>query len=290
MSCDLGRTWTADQQVAAESEDNWHRSYTPKSLAYGEGRFIFLTGWGTNSVAHVSANGVDWTSKTLDTAYGGIGYDRGRFILVGNRHLSASEDGGATWKVLSDVPTPAPDRETAAFEGVWAAGADGSATFLLKGSNKWASMSSCRGSRHTAIGLTGGFAAGLGLLVSVGDEGNTCVVDSVSGADRGAGSIGKKVSGRVVFMGDAFWLADNDAIYTSVNGVAWTRRALPSGVRFDHVARATAGTYVGVSTDGDRFYYSDDGENWKAGKGPTGNGLLRVVFGYGAASAKCPTR
>jgi hypothetical protein len=288
MSCDLGRTWIADQQIAPEADDNWHRSYTPKGLTFGGGKFIFLTGWGTDSMAHVSTNGIDWTSQQLDTAYGGIGYDQGRFVLVGNRHLSASEDGAATWKVLSDVPTPTADRETAAFDKVWAAGADGSAAFRLAGSDKWVSMPNCTGSRHTSIGITGGFAAGLGVLVSVGDQGNTCAVDLASGAGRGAGTIGTKISGRVAFLGNAFWLANGNAIYTSTNGVAWSQRALPQGVRFDLVARSNSGTYVGVSADGDRFYYSDDGENWKAGSGPSGNGLLRVVFGYGAPSSKCP--
>lgn len=30
-SCDDGATWGADVQVAPEADDDWHRSYTPKS-------------------------------------------------------------------------------------------------------------------------------------------------------------------------------------------------------------------------------------------------------------------
>lgn len=70
------------------------------------GRFIFLSGWGTNSVARLSSNGIDWPSNRLDTAYGGVGYDQGRFVLVGNRHLSASDNDGTTGKVFWGVPTP----------------------------------------------------------------------------------------------------------------------------------------------------------------------------------------
>ncbi len=148
-------------------------------------------------------------------------------------------------------------------------------------------MPGCTGSRHTSIGINGGFAVGRGVLVSVGDNGDTCTVDVATGAGRGTGSIGTRLEGRVAFLGDAFWVANGDAVYTSTDGVSWSRRALPQGVRFEIMARSKSGTYVGVARDGDHFYYSDDGQNWKAGSGPSGNGLLRVVFGYGTASSQC---
>jgi hypothetical protein len=288
MSCDGGRSWIADQQVADESEDDWHRSYTPKSLAYGDGTFVFLTGWGADSVAWVSANGIDWTEQALDTTYGGVGFDRDRFVLVGNRHLAESRDGGGSWPVLEEVEASTYDRDAAAFTGIWAAGADGAVETRRPG-GEWTQLASCTGARHGSIGVTGGFEVGLGRLVSFGDDGDTCAIDIATGADLGAGAIGSRLSGRAAFVGDAFWVVTDGSIHSSHDGLAWSSRDLPDGVDFDLVARSGTGTYVGISGSGDRFYYSDDGLEWNEADGPSGNGLLRVVAGYGSPSADCPT-
>ena len=152
----------------------------------------------------------------------------------------------------------------------------------------WARLASCSGQRHTAIGVRGGFAAGLGRMVSFGDGGATCVVDATTGADLGAGDLGVgSVDGYGAFVGDAFWMVTGGAIHASTDGLSWSSRALPGGVDFDRVARAEDGTYVGVG-GGDRFYWSDDGETWTRADAPAGNGILRVVAGWGAPSAQCP--
>jgi hypothetical protein len=53
------------------------------------------------------------------------------------------------------------------------------------------------------------------------------------------------------------------------------------------IARSAMGTYVGVSGDGDNFYFSDDGTTWRKAIGRAGNGLLFLVSGHGSPSAQC---
>ena len=284
-TCDFGRTWIADQSAAPESEDDWHRSYTPKGLAYGDGRFVFLSGWGTTSTAWVSEDGMTWVERPLGESYGAVGYDGDRFVLVGNRNIAASADGFMTSEVLPD-PAASFDRAGGAYPGLWAAGADGNVETLLPG-GAWTAVTSCTGPRHGAIGQSGGFGFGLGRLVSLGTNGDTCVVDARTGEDLGAGSLGAATEGRPTFVGDAFWVPAGATIYASTDGLSWTARPLTGGVSLDVIARADTGQYVGLR-GGDGFFYSDDGETWSAGEGPAGNGLLYLAFGYATPSSRCP--
>lgn len=286
-SCDGGRTWGADQQDASEGDDDWHRSFTPKGLAYGGGHFVFLTGWGTDSSVHVTTDGATWTSRALDTSYGAVGWSDGRFVLVGNRRLAASADGSRFEPLTQEAASF--DRAGGAFDGVWAAGADGSVEVSL-GGVAWQRVASCSGTRHGHIGFEGGFAAGGGVLLSVGHDGNTCAVDVATREDLGAGSVGRPTPGPPTHAEGAFVLATGGRLHRSVDGVSWTEQNLPAGVAFELVARASDGTWVGVSQDGDRFFFSDDGTNWQRGTGPSGNGLLYVMAGRVAVSERCPER
>ena len=286
MSCDRGRTWIADKSVAPESQDNDHQTYTPKGLAYGGGTFVFLTGWGNDSTTWVSKNGIDWTQQKQQDPFGGVGFDDGQFILVGNRLLIGSQDLAATWSPLN-VVKPAYDRDAAAFTGIWAAASDGQVVARRKGGT-WTALSGCVGQRHGGIGGSGGFAAGFGVMISVGDAGNTCGITIATGEALAAGKINAAVRGKPTFVGDAFWVATGDSIYSSSNGITWAGRALPMNVRFELVARDASGTYAGVSQSGDTFYYSDDGQRWTKAKAPTGNGLVNIVAGAGVPSAQCP--
>ncbi len=288
MSCDLGRTWIADQIDGNPGEvDDWHRPYTPRNLAYGDGTFVFLTGWGQNGQVLVSQNGIDWEKRPMPSFYGGVGYDDGRFIVVGNiGAIQVSDDRGDTWEGDYSVPQPSNMRAASVFDGVWVAGADGIVeTYLSDG--VWRRLNSCEGARHGSLGLSGGFAAGLGILVSVGDNGDTCALDIVSGEDLGAGRIGTNVSGRPTFDGDTIVVSSGNSLYRTIDGISWTSHSLPTGVAFDLIARAESGTYVGIR-EGGTYYYSDDGEQWFRGTGPEGEWFTDLVFGWGMPSEQCP--
>lgn len=286
-SCDRGRTWIADQMVAPESQDNEHQPYTPKGMTYGDGTFIFLTGWGTASTTWTSSNGVTWTQKKHDTGFGGIGFDKGTFVAIGGNYVALSVDKGVTW-TRSSAPKSPLNRENAAFDGIWAGGSDGQVVTMRTGGTSWVPLSGCRGRRHGGIGMDGGYAAGLGFMVSVGDDGDTCGINIATGAPLAAGKISAVIRGKPSFVGDAIWIASGDKLHTTTDGVGWVSRTLPTGVRFDLVARSASGTFAAASGSGDSFYFSDDGERWTKATGPSGNGLNFLLAGAGSPSPQCP--
>jgi len=284
MSCDKGRTWVANQFVS--TQDGEHSTFTPKGLTYANGTFVFLSGWGNPSTTWISRNGVDWLEQKHQTGFAGLGVDAGQFVLVGTNYHEGSKDNGSTWTKLSAATTDL-GREGAAFDGIWAAGSDGTARVLRKGTSSWASIAGCTGSRHGGIGADGGFMAGLGIMLSVGNEGDVCGVNVANGTAIAASKINATVRGKPAFVGDGFMIATGDKIFSSSNGVNWTTRTLPMAVRIDLVARDGMGTYVGINLDGKSFFYSDDGMTWTKAIAPQGNGMVAVRAGAGSPSALC---
>ncbi|MBL8913198.1 MAG: hypothetical protein JNM17_21055 [Archangium sp.] len=280
-SCDDGATWGADARVAAENDDDWHRAYTPKYLTFGAGKFVFLSGWGTASTAWVSENGGStWTSSVLSTTYGGVGFADGRFVLVGNRNIAGAPDTASGWAVDPMAPESMYDRAAAAFDGVWAAGADGNVQVKRSGAAMWQSVSQCTGTRHTSIGFSGGFTVGNGRLLSIGDNGDVCVVDVATGLHLGNSTLGSNAGMRAFFDGTHFLAATDDRLVRSTDGMTWTAQTLPMGVRFDHIVRSSTRRLIGVSSGGARAWFSDDdGATWQSATFPSGNGLLYVSVG-----------
>lgn len=136
--------------------------------------------------------------------------------------------------------------------------------------------------------LTAVAGVGLGVMVSVGDDGNTCGIEIATGQPLAAGKIPASVRGKPSFVGDAFMVATGDVIHTSTDGITWATRSLPSDVRFELVARDSSGTYAGVSQSGDVFYFSDDDLRWTKAKAPAGNALVNLIAGAGSTSTQCP--
>lgn len=277
-SCDGGATWIGDQQMAPESEDDWHQTYSPKSLAYGDGTFVFLTGWGNDSSVHVTHDGVTWTSTMLGTTYGGVGHDGARFLLVGNRELAESTDGGLTWTLLAE-PESTYDRAADAFAGVMVAGADGDVETLRAGTDAWQPLAGCMGARHGHLGFEGGFAAGGGILLSLGHDGDSCAMDIATGTALEPGSIGADVRFRPRYFDGAFHIASGDQIHRSTDGVTWTATPLPSGVTLHQIVRGPAGSYVGLDGQTNALWYSADGASWSPAQAPAGNGFLYLAAG-----------
>lgn len=280
-SCDDGLTWGANVQEADQAQDDWHRSYTPKALTFGAGKFVFLSGWGTASTAWVSSDATTWTPNALSTPYGGLGFSDGRFVLVGNRNIGGASAAATGWAVQSMSAAAMYDRAAAAFDGIWAAGSDGNVQVRRTGQAMWQAVTACVGTRHTSIGFTGGFAAGNGALLSVGDDGNVCVVDAQTGLHRGNASLGVAARGPVVFDGTRFLAATGARLVRSTDGLTWTTQMLPTGVRFELVSRSRTGRLIGVASNGMGAWFSDDdGASWtRAANFPAGNGLLYLASG-----------
>jgi len=285
-SCDGGRSWPFDVQVADEGEDDWHQAYTPKGLSAGAGSVIFLTGWGTDSQLHVTRNGADWETIETGSAYGGIGFDGESHVLLGNRDVAASPDGGQTWSPV-DVETPQSDRETAVFDGVWAAAADGHVQ--VRTDTEWSTMSSCAESNHQpGIGHAGGFATGNDVLLSIAESGHICRYDLAENQELSPSDLGAALEGKPLFVDNQFVVATGDALRFSHNGASWESAPLAEGVRFDHIARSEERLWVGVAGNGDDFFYSEDGENWFEAEASSGNGITRLTVGRIAPTLECP--
>jgi len=284
MSCDKGRTWVANKFVSMQ--DGEHSTFTPKGLAYGDGTFVFLSGWGNPSTTWVTQNGVDWAEQKHDTGFAGLGYDDGQFVLVGGNYHKGSKDRGATWTRLTPAKANL-GRESAAFTGIWAAGSDGRAQILRKGMTNWVDLSGCTGPRHGGIGANGGFAANGETMISVGYEGNVCGVNILTGTAIPASNLGTKISGKPNYNAGSFMVATGNSIRFSTDGSTWTTKTLPQTVRIDHIDCDTTGTCVGISLDGDSFYYSDDATTWKKATAPQGNGMVAVKAGAGSPSDLC---
>lgn len=284
MSCDRGRTWIANQFVS--TVDGEHSTFTPKGLAYGNGTFVFLSGWGNPSTTWVTRNGIDWLEQKHQTGFAGIGFDDGQFVLVGGNYHEGSKDNGTTWSRLTP-PKANLGRDAAAFTGIWAAGSDGQAQVLRKGTNAWTPISGCTGQRHGGIGADGGFAANSETMISVGDGGDVCGVNIVTGAGIAPSKFSVKVSGKPTFAAGSFIVATGDSIRFSKDGSNWTSKALPKPIDIDLVDCDASGTCVGISLDGKSFYYSDDATTWIKATAPAGNGMVAVKAGAGLPSKDC---
>ena len=294
-SCDDGRNWTINNQESDSDGD--HSWYSPKGLAYGNGRFVVFSGWGqSGSVVRVSEDGVNWERKNMGAQYGAIGFSGGRFVMTGSRNVLASDD-GLNWEEISgDGASVSQYRSGANGYGFWTAGTKDKSMYNL-GGNGWRNLSGCGGVDFpTGIGNEGGFVPGEGLLVVVAKTGKWCAIDD--GGDRvGNGDFGREIRSVPGYMNGEFWVPSKSRAYKSVNGKDWeTVSFKPDWVKIRLMAQGDSGTYVGINTEptwkkdapGNLFYRSFDGETWSQVPAPEGMSQARVVFGYAKPSDACP--
>lgn len=292
-SCDDGRTWTANH--ALESGNNDHSPYTHKGLAYGQGTFMEIMGWGAGVSLKVSDDGVTWRRETnLNTNgfYGGIAHGGGVFAMLRQGVTQMSNNAGVSWTRATTQPR-GDFREGGgggdAQRGVFAGGGSGQAPWMSWDSGRtWRAASGCGAMDFGGIGQVGGMAYGNGVLLIVAENGKTCRINN-NGDTTETGSLGASINGKLFWVGDRFWVMTGNKAHRSADGKTWETLSLqPTTVAIHSIARSDAGTYVGIDRSGSRFYRSSDGVAWQAATGTSGNQLLRVVFGYGKASAACP--
>lgn len=289
-SCDDGRTWIANHQLAGADDD--HSPYTGKGLAYGQGTFLVMMGWGADGSVKISDDGITWRRETnlQKTFYGGIGFGGGVFATLRQNAVQLSTDQGKTW-VRAKVQPGGDFREAGGgseAEGVFGGGGSAGRPWMSwDGGNSWREASGCNGIDLGGIGQRGGVAYHDGTLVFVGGNGNVCAVTN-RGASFANASIGA-VNGKLFVAGGAFWVPNGDRAKISNDGLSWRNQTFaPAGTSFHAVARGASGTFVGVAREG-RFYRSTDGASWERATGPAGGPtLLRVVAGYGKRSGMCP--
>ena len=84
VSCDLGRSWTADRSNAdgpvCASMDCDHDPGAGRGVVYGDDWFFATFGWGPAGQVFRSRDGIDWTAVSEDTTYAGLAIGNGRLL------------------------------------------------------------------------------------------------------------------------------------------------------------------------------------------------------------------
>lgn len=291
-SCDDGKTWIANH--AYESGNADHSAYTHKGMAYGNGMFMVILAWGADVSLKMSTDGVTWTRKTFGGGfYGGIGFGGDRFVMLRQGVSQHSSDLGKTWtrsriQPRNDYREGGGGNGLPGQQGVFAGGGTNVPSMSWDGGETFVTADGCPSMDFGGIGAEGGVAVGDGNLVFVSSKGDYCHVTD-NGKSITKGNLGMAVNGKVSYAGGKFWVASRNTLFTSPTGKTWTKvAAVPTTVSLQSVTQGDSGTFVGVGRSGGDFFRSADGTNWQKVAGPSGNSLVRVVFGYGTASAMCP--
>lgn len=291
-SCDDGKTWIANHNYENGNAD--HSAYTHKGLSYGNGMFMAILAWGADVSLKMSTDGVTWSRKTFGSGfYGGIAFGGDRFAMLRQGVTQYSSDLGKTWtraktQPRNDYREGGGGHGLPGGKGVFGGGGGNVPSMSWDGGETFVTADGCPSIDFGGIGGEGGVAAGDGNLVFVSSRGDFCHVTD-NGKAITKGNLGSQISGKVSFTGGKFWIASGNTLFTSDTGKTWTKTsASPSTVSLQSVTRGDSGTYVGVGRSGSDFYRSADGLTWQKVPGVSGNSLVRVVFGYGSASAMCP--
>jgi len=97
VSCEDGRTWKKVRQENSINDEHFESS--SQGLAYGDGTFMSVFGWGATNTVWSSTDGQAWARSYGTGSFesmGDVAFGRGVFLAGGNRWAS---DKGKTWKV-----------------------------------------------------------------------------------------------------------------------------------------------------------------------------------------------
>jgi hypothetical protein len=316
-SCDDGKTWIADHvtnptvgECGSPTPCNRsHQDLTEKGLAYGNGIFMQIVGWGYQASVNISRNGVDWHLVKIPTNLlskdGNIAFldqPTARFVAVSGYGGDCAESAdGETWKACPASPSYQDSlREIGGGGPAIGGGGNNPMVFTFDGAKTWSTNASCAfRSEFGNLGQEGGIMWGHDTLVVVNTGGSWCRTNDLGKTWR-TGKLDGGAVGKASFSGGKFWAPNGAYAHSSDDGLTWTRLDFkPTTVRIHEMARGDSGTLVGVERLGDtsnvskepsRFYRSQDGVTWTMSTAGAGTTLRRVVFGYGLPSAQCPMR
>ena len=276
ISCDDGRSWTADRSANDDgrcwAEDGGiecdHEANAGRGLLALEEGFMRTLGWGPPGGVERSQDGVVWERTLDETTFAGLASD-GSVILTGSRFPYRSLDGGETWESLGDTGFT----EWNVRSVGWAP--YGGGRFFLMADGPEVRLSTDQGVTWRApssppAACSGELAYGNDVIVLVNTSGLAC-----SSTDAGESwvetSIGAEVEGPPLFHDGSFYAWGRGQLFTSTDGVSWTTQATsPSNLMFAGVAVSeTTGTFVGIDGSwGDWYetqlaYRSTDGVTWE---------------------------
>ncbi|MCG5052128.1 MAG: hypothetical protein KA712_04130 [Myxococcales bacterium] len=298
FSCDDGRTWRdARKSNGTEGEES---SGAAQGLAYGNGVFVAVFGWGGSGALERSDSGRSWQEvRTNGSGFGGVGFLGARFFAMDGGKGIVSSD-GAAW---SEAGSPGVDSHVRRVSGArlgasalgFVTGYEG--TGDSRSGRRRLAVSADQGGTWKAVDVgdcvmshqrRGGVACGAELCVSVSAQGNHCRSQDAGQSWTFAGSVGGGVEG-FLWTGREFAAFDGGRGFFSDDGKTWRAQALSgSDNQIEVVARAASGTYAGLAKNGDAFHRSEDGRTWTRADGPSGSVFRHVVFGYGKRGGDCP--
>jgi hypothetical protein len=314
-SCDDGKTWIADNVYNPTTGEcgsptpcnRSHQDLTEKGLAYGNGIFMQIVGWGAGPSVNISRNGVDWKLVKIPTNLLRIDSNlvfltepTPHFVAVmGYRGYCAESVDGEIWNACPAAPMYQSSlREAGGGGPAIGGGGDNPMVFSFDSAKTWSTSPECAfRSEFGNLGQEGGIMWGHDTLVVVNTGGSWCRTNDL-GKTWQTGKFDGGAVGKASFSGGKFWAPNGQYAHSSEDGMTWTRTDFkPTTVKIHQMARGDSGTYVGVerlgstgevSKEPSRFYRSEDGVNWTMSTAAAGTMLRRVVFGYGLPSAQCP--
>lgn len=253
------------------------------------GSYDFLSGWSRTIIT--SSNGSDWSviSSSQD-AFPGMSFSSisaqpgGKFVVVGGNGIIQVSDDGQSWNALGSPIREylnrvlfADGRFVAVGGRSWNIGgpAGGGTMFSSGDGLTWNAF------RPSHPDLLSDVAYGNGKWVVTGDDGGVFTSsDSIQWSDASI-SIGTHDLRRVVFFNGSFhaYAANRDTVYSSINGVQWTRTDGPPVANIKQAK--SLNDQIAATTNDGSVMFSNDGLTWTVHPGIIPEGINSISFGKG---------
>lgn len=226
-------------------------------ITYGNGAFVVV---GDNGTIITSGDGVFWSARTSGTSSKllDVTYGNGIYVVLGSGGRMLTSSDGTIWESAAALQVPL-NAITYANNKFIAVG-DGGAIFTSDDGKAWISRNSETNSNLSAI------TYGNGIFVAVGNSGT--VVISSDGSEWSASKLTLSNDlTQAVFGNDIFIALDGGSIFTSNDGFTWTSNDVDFVLRKISFANHTFiafGSGPNVNTGAARsfVYKSADGTNW----------------------------
>ena len=322
ISCDLGRSWAADQSDVGPLDRCWttppeggvqyecdHQPTAGRGIAFGGGGWVANFGWGPVGTVRRSPDGVHWERVDAGQNFASMAYSGGGFFAA-DGYPRRSEDLGLTWKgagVIPDVWTNLSNVRRGS------AGELNGLVFVVSADNGLGVGRPSGADVHWTLPTVpttcrapmtqGGVVVAQGRVLLVSGEGVAC--SSVDGSTFQTSAMGGPVTSHLVFDGTHFraWgrtTSGTAVAFQSTDGVSWTttptKRQGASGSPDIGPVAFGAGVFVaatggwGAWYQSQRFYRSTDGVTWEelptAAFTPS-HPIINIAFGAGRISAQC---
>ncbi|MEM9188839.1 MAG: hypothetical protein AAGF12_06670 [Myxococcota bacterium] len=323
ISCDEGRSWVHEQFAAGvgitecgdpttarcmrNGCDCDHNTGAAKGVAYRDGWFYALFGWGTPSTVWRTQNGIDWETELLPEMYGGIAAGND-VLLLGNRRWrripsGAMESEGLPYYQFQSSTGQNVNAVRRMFfspvnGGVFLTFASNAARALAISRDDGQSWASPRSLPDECTDNLVSVASSNTSVVMMNRRGVVCQSDD-GGDTWTRNNMGEDIFGGPVWVTGratpAFLAWSQDRVYESTDGKSWaSTETSPGRVRLEHVAVSDSGAFVanlaGFNNwyENQAMYYSADGVTWTRtadDKFPGGHRIRYIAFGYADPSA-----